>query len=94
MTGAAVLKAYEHGSLAEIVRSRERGQWYTWAMANDDADRQRIIDRANRMLRQSRTLRKMSEALQKESRDLAHESTDLRKLAHVKGKGATGRKRR
>jgi CHAD domain-containing protein len=35
-----------------------------------DEDRKRIIDRANRLLRQSKTLRKLSDELLDESHDL------------------------
>ena len=44
----------------------------------DDTARRVIIDRADRMLKQSRSLRQLSEQLQKESRDLKRESDDLR----------------
>jgi hypothetical protein len=53
-----------------------------------DEGRRTIIDRANRMLRQSKTLRKLSE-------DLLQESRDIRKGAKklvAKGKG-NGKKR-
>jgi hypothetical protein len=50
-------------------------------MSADDADRKTIIDRADRMLRQSRTLRQMSDGLRKESKDLRNESADLRRSA-------------
>jgi hypothetical protein len=36
----------------------------------DDRERRRILDRANRMLRQSKTLRTVSDELLGESRDL------------------------
>ncbi|HLK36930.1 MAG TPA: hypothetical protein VKU41_09295 [Polyangiaceae bacterium] len=36
----------------------------------DDRERRRILDRANRMLRQSKTLRKVSDELLRESGDL------------------------
>ena len=36
----------------------------------DDTDRKRIIDRADRMLKQSRTLRRISDELLSESRDI------------------------
>ena len=40
-------------------------------MANDDEENHRVvIDRANRMLRQSKTLRKLSDELLKESKDI------------------------
>jgi hypothetical protein len=39
-------------------------------MSDDDADRQRILDRANRMVGQSKLLRKMAEELRQESDDL------------------------
>jgi len=35
-----------------------------------EADRRRIIDRANRMLKQSQTLRKLADELLDESRDI------------------------
>ena len=37
---------------------------------SDDVDRKTILDRANRMLRQSRTLRRLSDELHQESNDL------------------------
>jgi hypothetical protein len=37
---------------------------------SDDKDHRRIIDRANRMLKQSRTLRQVADELLDESRDL------------------------
>ena len=36
----------------------------------DDVDRRTILDRANRMMRQSRTLRKVADELLQESNDL------------------------
>lgn len=40
-------------------------------MADDDRDQRRIIiDRANRMMKQSRTLRRLANELQQESRDI------------------------
>jgi hypothetical protein len=44
-----------------------------------DEGRRTIITRADRMLRQSKTLRKMSEGLLKESKDLLKESEDIRR---------------
>ena len=41
----------------------------------DDSDRKRIIDRANRLVRQSKTLRKISDELLSESRDLKAAAT-------------------
>jgi hypothetical protein len=52
---------------------------HTPVTMGNDADRKTIMDRADRMLRQSRTLRKMSEELRKESTDLKKESADLRR---------------
>ena len=57
---------------------------------DDAADRRLIIDRADRMLKQSHTLRQMSEALLKESKDLKQESSDVRRSASHK---ASGKKR-
>ena len=53
-----------------------------------DGDRRTIIDRANRMLKQSRTLRKLSEELLKESNDIRASVKDL------KDKGAKHRRRK
>jgi hypothetical protein len=39
-------------------------------MADDESERRRIIDRANRMLRQSRALRKLADELRQESSEL------------------------
>jgi hypothetical protein len=46
---------------------------------SDEENIRRIIDRANRMLKQSRTLRDMAVALHKESDDLKKESDDIRR---------------
>ena len=46
-------------------------------------ERRTIINRANRMLRQSKTLRKMSEGLLKQSKDLRKESVDVRRGANT-----------
>jgi hypothetical protein len=43
----------------------------------DDQDRKRIMDRANRMLEQSKVLRKLSDELLKESRDLRVSANDM-----------------
>ena len=53
---------------------------------SDGQDRRIIIDRANRMLKQSRSLRRMSEELLQESHDLKDESDDLRKSARGSAK--------
>jgi hypothetical protein len=45
-------------------------------MANDE--RRIVIDRANRMLKQSRTLRKLSDELLKESNDLRATAKDTK----------------
>jgi hypothetical protein len=60
---------------------------------SDDSDRKRrlIIDRADRMLKQSRTLRNMAAQLRTESNDLMNESRDLRRTA---GKTRSGGPRR
>jgi hypothetical protein len=51
----------------------------------DDQDRWRIvIDRANRMLKQSRTLRGLSKKLRQESDNLKRESDDFRTAARIK----------
>jgi hypothetical protein len=52
-----------------------------WAlrMARDEQNRRTIIGRANRMLRQSQTLRKLSDELLKESRDLRAVAKDTKR---------------
>lgn len=45
-------------------------------MASDEDNRRTIISRANRMLRQSQTLRKLSDELLKESKDLRSTARD------------------
>jgi len=45
----------------------------------DDEDRKRIVDRANRMVEQSKILRKLSDELLKESRDLRVSARDAPK---------------
>lgn len=53
-----------------------------------DGDRRTIIDRANRMLKQSKTLRKLSE-------ELLNESNDIRaSVKELKDKGAKHRRRK
>ena len=58
----------------------------------NDADRKRILDRANRMLRQSRTLRKVSDELLEESHDIRTSVTP--KTAADKPSRSRSRKRR
>lgn len=61
---------------------------------DDEAARKRIIiDRANRMLKQSRSLREMSTALSKEAEDLMKESNDLRRSVRPTVKRRTAKKR-
>ncbi len=48
-------------------------------MASDDENRRTIINRANRMLRQSKTLRKLSDELLKESKDLRTAAKDMKR---------------
>ena len=48
----------------------------------DDSDRRRIIDRANRMVRQSATLRKLADELLQESDDLR---TTAKKIERRRG---------
>jgi hypothetical protein len=48
-------------------------------MARDEQNRRTIIGRANRMLRQSQTLRKLSDELLKESRDLRAVAKDTKR---------------
>jgi hypothetical protein len=48
-------------------------------MASDEDTRQTIISRANRMLRQSRTLRKLSDELLEESKDLREAAKDTKR---------------
>ena len=52
---------------ARVARYLHRG---SHAEMSDDKDHRRIIDRANRMLKQSRTLRRVADELLGESRDL------------------------
>ena len=52
----------------------------------DGQDRRIIIDRANRILKQSRSLRRMSEELLQESNHLKDESDDLRNSARGSAK--------
>ena len=56
-------------------------------MPDDDKERQRIIDRANRMVRQSKDLRKISD-------ELLHESKDIRSSADAAAKPRRSRKKR
>jgi hypothetical protein len=44
----------------------------------DQESRRTVIDRANRMLRQSRTLRKLADELLQESNDLKETSKDIK----------------
>jgi hypothetical protein len=50
-------------------------------------DRRTILDRANRMVRQSKTLRKLSE-------ELMQESNDIKASLNVKGKPANRRRKK
>jgi hypothetical protein len=45
---------------------------------SSDADRRRLIERANRLLKQSRTLRKMSEELHQEGKRVRDSVADAR----------------
>jgi hypothetical protein len=56
-------------------------------MSDDDVDRQRVLDRANRMVRQSKILRKMAE-------ELRQESSDLRRSVRRRPKKVDGGKKR
>ena len=55
-----------------------------WDMPDD---RRTILDRANRMVRQSKTLRKLSE-------ELMQESNDIKARLNVKGKPANRRRKK
>ena len=63
-----------------------------------DENRRNILSRANRMLRQSKSLRKLSEQILKESTDLRKESNDIRSsvkaLKPDKATGVRSRKKR
>jgi len=48
-------------------------------MATDEENRRTIISRANRMLRQSKTLRKLSDELLQESNDLREAAKDTKR---------------
>ena len=48
-------------------------------MANDEQNQRTIINRANRMLRQSQTLRKVSDELLAESKDLRAAAKDTKR---------------
>ena len=48
-------------------------------MASDEENRRTIISRANRMLRQSRTLRKLSDELLQESKQLRAAANDTKR---------------
>ena len=48
-------------------------------MATDDDNHRIILDRANRMLRQSKVLRKMSDELLQEGKDLRATGKDLKR---------------
>ena len=54
-------------------------------MASDEENRQTIISRANRMLRQSQTLRKLSDELLKESKDLRSAAKDTKRNKSRRG---------
>jgi hypothetical protein len=54
-------------------------------MASDEDDRRTIISRANRMLRQSKTLRKLSDELFKESKDLRSAAKDTKRKKPRRG---------
>jgi len=56
----------------------------------DDQDRKRIMDRANRMLEQSKVLRKLSDELLKESRDLRVSAKDTPRKGPRKPKPRQG----
>jgi hypothetical protein len=49
------------------------------ATMSDEQDRKRIVDRANRMVEQSKILRKLSDELLQESRDLRVSAKDAPK---------------
>jgi hypothetical protein len=49
-------------------------------MSGDNADRKTLIDRADQMILQSRTLQLMSDVLRRESKTLKNKSADLRRL--------------
>jgi hypothetical protein len=66
--------------VGEKVEGREE------ATMSDDQDRKRIVDRANRMVEQSRILRKLSDELLKESRDLRVSAKDAPKKRPRKSK--------
>lgn len=57
-----------------------------------DDGRRTIIDRANLMLRQSKTLRKLSEDLLQESRDIRRSAKKLAAKGKAKGNGKKGPK--
>jgi hypothetical protein len=48
-------------------------------MASEEENRRTIISRANRMLRQSKTLRKLSDELLNESKDLRAAAKDTKR---------------
>jgi len=48
-------------------------------MASDEQNQRTIINRANRMLRQSQTLRKVSDELLAESKDLRAAAKDMKR---------------
>ena len=54
-------------------------------MASNEENRRTIISRANRMLRQSQTLRKLSDELLKESKDLRSTAKDLMRKESRRG---------
>ena len=56
-------------------------------MTDDSADHKRILERANRMLKQSRTLRRLSDELKDESADIR------RSVKHANEKSAKNAKK-
>jgi hypothetical protein len=54
-------------------------------MASDEDNRRTIISRANRMLRQSKTLRKLSDELFEESKDLRSAAKDTKRKKSRRG---------
>src|SRR4051812_37139754 len=65
-------------------------------MASDDQNQRKIISRANRMLRQSQTLRKLPDELLEESKDLrpAAKDTQPKKARRATRKGPVRKRRR
>jgi hypothetical protein len=60
----------------------------------DSADHKRILDRANRMLKQSRTLRRLSDELKQESADIRWSVKHANEKNAKKAKKPTKRTRR